>query len=157
MQRVGRAALGKERFHGTTGEVASISDDWLLACPSALFCRKSPAWRAERGRSISRPAEAWSRRGSGVDVREGWSWAEGSKGDIGRSWDAEWGCHRGLLTLLILSIKSILSWMCEAGWCGFDPVAMLEFWRCIGPGASREALSRAYVVVPGLWCGVCDT
>tara|TARA_R110002003_G_scaffold296_9_gene18691 strand:+ start:19346 stop:19819 length:474 start_codon:yes stop_codon:yes gene_type:complete len=60
----GRAAAGKERFHGATGEVArnGVTIELPPELPPSLFSLKSPECRADRGRSISRPAAAGSRR-----------------------------------------------------------------------------------------------
>jgi hypothetical protein len=61
--------------------------DPLPEPPLSAFALKSPECRADRGRSIARPAAAKSRRGSGVDVREGVVSKEGSNGVFGRSRD----------------------------------------------------------------------
>lgn len=55
----GTAAAGNDRFHGTTGEVArKAEEDALFASAPPSRSRKSPECRAERGRAISRPADA---------------------------------------------------------------------------------------------------
>lgn len=58
----GTVAAGKERFHGTTGDVARKADeDALFASTPPSRSLKSPECSAERGRAISKPADAWSR------------------------------------------------------------------------------------------------
>lgn len=55
----GTAAAGKDRFHGATGEVArKVAGDAMLVSAPPSRSRKSPECRAERGRAISRPADA---------------------------------------------------------------------------------------------------
>lgn len=47
------------------------ADDLLPAIPSSAFALKSPECRADRGRSISKPAAAKSRRVSGEAMIRG--------------------------------------------------------------------------------------
>ena len=57
----------------------------LSAFVSSFFSRKSPECNADLGRSISIPAEAWSRCGSGVGVRDVLGPGVKSSGVFGRS------------------------------------------------------------------------
>lgn len=67
----GTVTAGIDRFHGTTGEVArKAEEDALFASAPLSRSRKSPECSAERGRAISKPADAWSRSSSGVAVRK---------------------------------------------------------------------------------------
>lgn len=65
------AAVGKTRLQGTTGDVAkkAEADALPLSAPPSRS-RKSPECKAERGRTISKPADAWFGSGSGVAVRD---------------------------------------------------------------------------------------
>lgn len=66
----GTVDAGKDRFHGTMGEVArKAEDDVLFASEPPSRSRKSPECSADRGRSISKPADAWSGSRSEMTVR----------------------------------------------------------------------------------------
>lgn len=81
------AAEGKERSHGTTGDVARKVEDEtpLLEAHPAGFSLKSPECNADRGRWISRPAAAGSRKCSGVEGCEDCKSAAGVRGVFERS------------------------------------------------------------------------
>jgi hypothetical protein len=84
-----KAEVGNERFQGTTGEVArKPEDEWSFSdVAPALFSLKSPECNADRGRSISRPTAAGSRRCSGVEIREVCGSVDETRGVSGRSCD----------------------------------------------------------------------
>lgn len=82
------AADGNEVSQGTTGDVARKSEDETLSARvrPTLSSLKSPECSADRGRSISRPAAAWSRTYSVEDdVCEGCNSAEGARSVFGQS------------------------------------------------------------------------
>jgi len=170
-----KAAVGNERFQGTTGEVARKTEDEgsFSDVVPALFSLKSPECNADRGRSISKPIAAGSRRCSGVEMREVCGSVDEARGVSGRSCDVgrvkasrsvitspPCRCsHDGLFVLLILSIHSfrpnmdgLRVWIGDSGFMSRD----MSVFGSSDCRSVSKFLSTANPEVSALWKLVTD-